>query len=330
MNMETETKEQKNFVIPRFEDIPVSTKTSIVMTNISFDIHKLFETLRITEYTVIPKKRGRKKKTLSSDPNKDIPDGSIITIELEGNVRGVKLKKKKKSTAKKGEDYFRNSVTIVMVMDNKQINFKISRNGKFQMTGCKNDGHSESCVACVWRYIKDNPEIYKFEGDFSPTSPVIGKKKNKKNTFTALFIPAMRNIDFGLGFQIDREKLDRYFNTKTDYCSLLETSIGYTGVNIKIPFKKPITDLRLRNLVWDKKKDNWCKPEIVTFDYYLDMLKPKEKEKKLKKERYHTFLVFQSGKTIMSSLCEEFARDTYYEFMAKIRDNFKTFQEKLD
>ena len=45
----------------------------------------------------------------------------------------------------------------------------------------------------------------------------------------------MRNIDFGLNFYVDREKLDEYFNTCTDYHSLLETSFGYTGVNIKIP-----------------------------------------------------------------------------------------------
>lgn len=314
--MEVKTTPKKAFIIPKFEDIPVSTTTSIVMTNITLDIRKLYEHLPVTEYIVVPKRRGRKKKSIIVDPNKEIVDGSIITVDLENNVRGVRLKKKKKSTAKKGEDYFRNSVTVVMVIDGKKINFKISRNGKFQMTGCKTDEHSKKCVGFIWKYIKNFDDVYTMNED--------------SDTFEALFIPAMRNIDFGLGFHIDREKLDKYFNTKTDYCSLLETSIGYTGVNIKIPFKKPITELNLRKLTWDEDYNEWHEPELVPFTYYLDLLKPKEKEKKLKKERYHTFLTFHSGKIIMSSLCEEFARDTYYEFMNIIKDNHKVFQEQLD
>ena len=301
------------FIIPKFEDIPVSTRTSIVMTNLTLDIRKLHQHLPITEYIVVPKKRGRKKKNVAVDPNKDIPDGSIITVDFENTVRGVRLKKKKKSTAKKGEDYFRNSVTVVMAMGKKLINFKISRNGKFQMTGCKYDEHAENCIKYIWLYIKDSKDIYEMH---------TGKK------FTTLFIPAMRNIDFGLGFFIDREKLDHYFNTETEYCSLLETSIGYTGVNIKIPFKKSITELNLKQLTW--KGSDWGKPEEITFSDYLERLKPKEREKKLKKDRYHTFLVFHSGKIILSSLCEEFARDTYYEFMNIIKDNKDFFEEKLD
>ena len=313
--MELKNISKKSFTIPKFEDIPVSTKTSIVMTNITLNISKLYEHLPVTEYTVVPKRRGRKKKNIITDPNKNIPDGSIITVDLENNVRGVRLKKKKKSSAKKGEDYFRNSVTIVMVINSKQINFKISRNGIFQITGCETDEHAEKCVGFIWKYIKDSDDVYTMN-------------ENSDN-FEALFIPAMRNIDFGLGFHIDREKLDKYFNTETDYCSLLETSIGYTGVNIKIPFKKPITDLYLRKLTWNEDYNEWNPVELVPFMYYLDLLKPKEKEKKLKKDRYHTFLVFHSGKIICSSLCEEFTKDIYYEFMNIIKNNHKRFQENL-
>jgi TATA-box binding protein (TBP) (component of TFIID and TFIIIB) len=309
-----------HFTIPRFEDIPVSTRTSIVMTNLILDIRALHQHLPIMPYIVVPKRRGRKAKGTPPDPNRDIPDGSIITVDFENTLRGVRLKKKKKSAAKKGEDYFRNSVTIVMVLGGKNINFKISRNGKFQITGCKTDDHAENCVKYIWTYIKDHPDNPGAEGQR------IYKMDGPK--FKALFIPAMRNIDFGLGFNIDREKLDKYFNTQTEYKSLLETSIGYTGVNIKIPFKKPITELYLKELTWNGSK--WGKPKSIPFYEYLDMLKPKEKEKKLKKNRYHTFLVFHSGKIIMSSLCEDFARDTYYEFMDIIRNNHSRFEEKLD
>lgn len=314
------TSEAKNMIktldtlpdFPKFEDIPVSTKTFIVMTNLTIDIAKLFEFLPITEYILVPKRRGRKKKNTNVDPNKNIPDGSIITLDLANNIRGVVLKKKKKNDDKT-TDYFRNSVTVVMVIDGKKINFKISRNGKFQMTGCKQDHHAESCVKYIWEYIKDSQDVY--------TIP-------EKHSFKAIFIPAMRNIDFSLGFVLDREKLDEYFNTFTQYYSLLETSIGYTGVNIKIPVTKPITELQIKELTY--RRGNWLKPKFIPYQNYLDTLKPKEQQKKLDKERYNTFLVFHSGKVIMSSMCEDFARETYYEFLDIIRENYKEFEEKLE
>lgn len=298
--------------IKNFEDIPVSTKTFIVTTNINIDIQKLFNFLPITEYFIVQKKRGRKKKAIQINPNGHIENGSIITLDLANNIRGVVVKKKKKKEGK-STDYFRNSVTVVMIIDDKKINFKISRNGKFQMTGCKYNHHAEQCVKYIWEYIKDQHDIYKFEKDES---------------FNALFIPAMRNIDFSIGFSVDREKLDEYFNSHTEYYSLLETSIGYTGVNIKIPVKIPITDLQIKKLTYDKT--NWKDQETIPYQEYLDLLKPKDRQKKIEKERYNTFLVFHSGKVIMSSMCEEFARDTYYEFINIIKKNCNHFQEIIN
>ena len=52
---------EKPLTFPVFEDIKVSTKTFIAMTNLIIDLKKLFDYLPITDYSVIPKKRGRKK-----------------------------------------------------------------------------------------------------------------------------------------------------------------------------------------------------------------------------------------------------------------------------
>ena len=64
-----------------FDDIKVSTKTFIVMTNISLNIDNLFKFLPITDYILVPKRRGRKKKNEPDDPNKNLLSGSIITLE---------------------------------------------------------------------------------------------------------------------------------------------------------------------------------------------------------------------------------------------------------
>ena len=242
---------------------------------------------------------------------RDPVESSAKDIDNDFSSANIKNKKKKDG---KVNDYFRNSITVIMMMDGKKINFKISSNGKFQMTGCKYDNQAENCVKYIWEYIKPNKDIYSLT-------------ETETETFKALFIPAMRNIDFSLGFILNREKLDEYFNTYTNYYSLLETSIGYTGVNIKIPVKKPIKDLMIKELTYNDNK--WISPLFIPYQKYLDTLKPREQQKKIEKERFNTFLVFHSGKVICSSMCEEFAKDTYYEFLEIIRQNYHEFQEKL-
>lgn len=322
---EEEKVERKKLVFPDFDTIKVSTKTFIVMTNLILDIDKLFNFLPVTEYILVPKRRGRKKKNEPEDPNKDVPTGSIITLEYQNNIRGVDLKKKKKKNKdnKKRGNYFRNSLTIVMIIDGKKINFKASRNGKFQQTGCKLDEHAEECIKWFWEYIKNSTDIYQLV-DTEPDKVI----KKEKLPLQAIFIPAMRNIDFGLNFFVDREKLDEYFNMCTDYHSLLETSFGYTGVNIKIPISKSINELMLKQIECDN--DKWIDSTYVPYSDYLKRLPEKDVAKKLKKARYNTFLVFHSGKTIMSGMEAGFMRDTYYEFLNIIRECYDIIEERLD
>ena len=310
----------KDMVFPEFDDIKVSTKTFTAMTNLKIEIKELYENLPITEYTVIAKKRGRKKKCEVVDPNKGIPEGSIITLKCEGNLRGVELKPKKNKSNKK-QKWFRNSITVVIILD-KPINFKICRNGTFQMTGCKTHEHAELCIKYIWKYIKDDKSLYSF---------------SRGNELETLFIPSMRNIDFALGFIVDREKLNYYMspsnensyinNVDKEFHCLLETSFGYTGVNIKIPLNQDISKMRIKKLVYHD--GNWLKID-TTYNEYLDLLSNKEKENKLNEERYNTFLVFHSGKVIMSGLTSYFMRDTYYYFLKIMKNGFDYIEERLD
>jgi len=325
--------EYQNLKFQDFDTIKVSTKTFIVMTNILLNIDNLFNFLPVTEYILVPKRRGRKKKNEPIDPNKHIPSGSIITLEYQNKIRGVDLKKKKKKNkdVKKRGNYFRNSVTVVMTMEGKKINYKVSRNGKFQMTGCKENIHAEQCVKQFWEYIKDTNDIYTISNNFKQEDETEYQPKDielKDIELKAIFIPAMRNIDFSLNFLVDREKLDKYFNMFTEYTSLLETSFGYTGVNIKIPIVKPIRELNLKQMRYVNKK--WIQNEYVSYDTYLNLLPEKEVDKKIKKQRYNTFLIFHSGKVIMSGMEESFMRDVYYEFLDIIRECYDEIEERLD
>ena len=349
---------------PNFDDIKVSTKTIIAISNLTINIEKVFAYLPVTKYTIVPKKRGRKSKEEEDveDPNKNVSSGSIITVKCREYLRGVDLKKKKSN--KRSAKYFRNAITIVMVIENKMINFKVSKNGKFQLTGCKNDEHAKKCIQYTWEYIrnmkddepqkisKDKPLV---ESELIEDTPAKKRNNLADSTVQAIcngmgapfwhesgsedpiytiqgdypkvvFLTVMTNIDFNLGFFVNRENLDRYINLETDYISLLETSFGYTGVNIKIPLAKPV-NLDLCHLAY--KDGEWIS-SMVPYSEYLKILTPKEKAKEAKKERYNTFLVFHSGNVIMSGMHPTYMRDIYYHFF-DIMDECRDFiEEKLE
>lgn len=288
-----------------FNKIVISTETIIAKTNWKVDITELFNHLPITDFKVIPKKRGRKsKEEKKEEKREELLDGQIVTLKIANKLRGVNLREKKNS-----KRFFRNSLTIVMFLDHKFINFKVSKNGKFQFTGCKNEMHSHQCMKYIDEYTKGTTKIIQVCGDFSEI----------------IFITVMTNINFNLGFCINRENLDEHINTKTKYYSLLETSFGYTGVNIKIPLDRidniPMSKISYKNGIWEN--------DPFTYAQYFDLLDEKDKRKEKEKIRYNTFLVFQSGNVILSSPHKECMRTTYHEFLDIIKECKPTIEEKF-
>jgi TATA-box binding protein (TBP) (component of TFIID and TFIIIB) len=305
---------KEDLIFPDFDNIKVSTKTFTAMTNLKIETIELFNNLDITPYTVVTRKRGRKKKCEQVDPNKNIPEGSIITLKCEDKIRGVELKPKKPKENKK-PTHFRNSITVVIVVD-KVVTFKICRNGTFQMTGCKTHEHAELCVKYIWKYIKSDTNLYSFR---------------RGDKLECLFIPCMRNIDFSLGFLVDREKLNHYLspnnNLNKEFHCLLETSFGYTGVNIKIPLKEDIRKMKIKKMI--NEDGNWIYIDTY-YQEYLDLLSQKDREAKLKDTKYSTFLVFHSGKVIHSSITKEYMREPYYQFLSIMKSGFDYIEERLD
>ena len=126
-------------------------------------------------------------------------------MKFENKIRGIDLKQKKSHTKKKKSKWFRNSFTVVIIMDDKPINLKVCKNGRCQVTGVKYNKQVEECLKYIWSHIKaEVGNIFTYSSD---------------DHLEALFIPAMRNIDFSAGFLIDREKLARYMTTQTEFHS---------------------------------------------------------------------------------------------------------------
>lgn len=284
-----------------FTEIPISTRTIIVSTNTLLNIEEMYKNLPITEYQVIEKKRGRKKKNFVEHIQNNVPDGSIISVKYQGDIRGVELKKRKKSSK-----YFRNAVTIIISVNNKLINLKISSNGKFQVTGCKNFENCRKAIEYLFNIIISDKDIYLKEKDV------------KKINIT--FNNVMTNKDFSVGFTVNRENLDNIINSNTQYNSLLETSFGYTGVNLKMKLD-PKIDRSFNCLELDVDSGEY-REYTIEYSEYLKSLSEKELIKE-NKDRHVTFLIFQSGNVIMSGM-NEFFMEKYYNIFFDIIEKHRT------
>jgi TATA-box binding protein (TBP) (component of TFIID and TFIIIB) len=307
----------ETFNYTKFEDVPISTQTIISVSNLKFNLNLLYQYLPITEYIIIKKKRGRKKKVEVVNPNLNIAPGSIISIQNKTNIRGSILKESKKEN----KTYFLNSITIVMVLENgKLINSKISQNGKLQITGCKN---MEQCVEMIHYLFKHIKEI-----EVQIGQPMFSLKYGSKSTNSNpifIFNVVMKNIDFKVNFNINREKLNIFINDNTNFCSLFESSVN-TGVNIKIKsnysYENNLDSIEIMPNLTVKKN-------VVPFSAYTSYLDEKEKKKENKKEKYHTFLVFHSGSIIQSGSGPEM-NNVYTNFVTTLNKHRKEFEEILN
>jgi hypothetical protein len=267
-------------------------------------------------YVVIERKRGRKKKVEFTDPNKDVPIGSIISVQNKNNIRGVRVKPKKTES----KTYFLNSVTIIVLLENgKTVNTKISKNGKFQITGCKENHHFIDCLKYIFKHIYN---IKKYIG------VSIFKMKTEHSLPKIIFNTVMKNIDYKVNFNIQRDKLDTFINNNTEFYSLFEASIN-TGVNIKMKSDNSHDDFLPCLEFLDLNDSEKYIEKEVSYDEYLSFLDEKEKQKELIKEKYTTILAFSSGALIQSGSGEKNMKSVYYKFYKLMMENRKLIEEKL-
>ena len=268
------------------ENVPVSTKTIIATSNLQFDIVHVFETLPL---------EGRE------------GDVYVKLLYYQNQTRGDDslLKKKNKKC-------FRNAVNVILqVEENKNVNFKLSKNGKFQLTGCKNENHAIQAVSFFIR------QLFRYCRDYITMTP--GAQE-----VLVYFQTVMTNIDFSVGFCVDRQKLDHLLNQKTPFHSLLETSFGYTGVNIKFPLTLPWWKMNVPVVRMSTTDDfPW------TLDYQSMESVGTFTNDQLTKKKYNTFLVFHSGNVIMSGMTKETMNDHFDCFQGMIREWRDEIEEKL-
>lgn len=274
----------------KFEELKVSTRTIIASANVEFDMEKVFKEIPLTKRAFVLREK---------------PYAFFIeTIHYKNNIREWNMKDVMVGMSHKS---FRNALNVVMILDDaKRVNCKVSKNGKFQITGCKELGHAEKCVFAFMEII----------GQVCP-SAMYGRKD-----LEVAFEIVMTNVDCGVGHCINRQSLDEIINTKTPYHSLLETSFGYTGVNIKFPVELDWFNMEIPTMEWVLNKPD----TLVSKTSPLSTISPTKKIKK----KYNTFLVFHSGQFIMSGMREDTMKDDYYRFINILKSHETKIKEVLD
>jgi len=131
------------------------------------------------------------------------PSDIVKSVEYQDKpIKGVKKTKKKKK-----KKCFYNQLTVVVHVMNKDVNVKIFKNGKIQITGIKSEENGKSAAQAISSFIEGSEGISEYK--------------------TVLI-----NSDFNVGFPVYREKLYRLFVDEYDIFVNFEPCI-YPGVNAK-------------------------------------------------------------------------------------------------
>jgi len=281
---------ESNMSALSFADLVVSTKTVVVSSNLEVDVAAISDRF-------LP----------------GLADAESVGRPMEAGGLRFRL----------GDVYykksFRNALNVVYQLEEtevtggavRRVNMKVHKNGKFQLTGCKKMVYAQTCL---WHFIQSVHLLLPKALNVSPAEPA--------SSVRLYFQTVMTNVDFNLGFMVNRQELDMLMNKTTHYYSLLETSFGYTGVNIKFPltmkwWQTPCPAMQFQ-LCKDFSADDYA---LVSHSLVplKDFVAAEAIERLQRKGKFNTFLVFHSGKVIMSGMFSSTMQEDYEMFMSIIR-----------
>lgn len=342
--------------LPSFKDLNTSTRTVMAYSNLEMDLKKIFFGVNITDITIplTKKKKNVDKKKLKAEK------GTIISAQHTNRHRGINTKKTRKHwcsvncrmtkidpedeteikiltiTEKyvlvEGDVYetyyfcsncqktfrlrelkkivnFLNQVTIVMSMGDLILNIMIFKDN-FKIAGCKTDEDAIEAMRVLWdmniKHIQNGYTIHK------------NHLGNPDPTF--LFRLVMNNVDFKLGFYIDRQELNKLMNEKRFnhivFMSQCETT-GHTNVNIKLYCNRP-DDYMYTCMILPSGQAP-IMTAIPTNPYKVE----KKKKDKI------TFIVFSSSEIILSGRYYSEMEKAYDFFIKTVFENKEKVEEKI-
>ncbi len=181
---------------------------------------------------------------------------------------------------------FFNQVTFIVrdsLTSNKTINVKLCRNGTLQITGCSSLDIPVVCLQNLKNSLMKMDYFNQYSFEFSKPDP------------------QLINMDFELGFPIDRPSLQELLSEEYDYISSFDET-NYPGVNTKMPSR-----IFCKH---DKHPYNSVKNEFACDCHMVSVF------------------TFQTGKAIINSKRIECITECYEKMIQIIKENFDRVVQK--
>ena len=295
-----------------FADIPVSTQTFTVRSNIQhIELYKFYDELQ-------PKDPDAEYRSEDKGCQRE---AAILCVKYQQHKKGCDpekdLKTKRKRTTAKEQEApkrnFLNCVTLIIQIE-KRINIKIFKNGVFQLTGCKDIDNVRRCLKLILTELsnaneraktKENCAVFRFEGE---------------HELVIYIKSAMRNIDFDLGFKVNRTLLAKRLTCIYDEDDdvIIPDAIG-NKMDVKIKLR--ITREELEHLPITKITNpthKTPKEEEILYKNCLHIIEPDKKKLESKlKDKFVSISVFQNGKVLLSAM-DSSIQEKYYNWFTQL------------
>jgi len=204
---------------------------------------------------------------------------------------------------------FLNQVTIVLCINNRIIN-SMMFNSKFKLAGNKLFRDAVETLMIIWEeFISKHKANWKFIND-----------TDKDVHF--LYEQVMRNVDFKLGFPIDKRNLNSLMNKKE------------FSHNVHLSKCEPTSDTHVNIKMYTKKPENFYY-NVLSYEnannHDPKFIKSKERlyaKEKSKSNQYITFIVFSSAEIILTGRYNDVMKEKY-EFFVDIATKYKEQIEEV-
>lgn len=341
-----EFKSPTEYGLPPFEELVTSTQTVMVYCNVEFDLQKLFYNMTLTDVEVprTKKQKNVDKKKISAPYGAIIgvqsrtmirgvdirkknkqwcticrpetppdPNGKtkkILTLtEFLVDVEGTDIRRIKYHCSKCQKDYeqselkkighFLNQLTIVLSLGNQPILNIMMFKDNLKIAGCKNNDDAKEAVMILWEDY-----ISKIEGGFK-----FKRSEDSSSGAKFIFETVMRNVDFKLGFMVNREALNKLMNRRefSDKVKMSQyEATSNTNVNVKMHSYKPI-DFVYECMIYPVQG----KPRLIDVTT-IDYKKPKKPKRGGEST---TFIIFSSSEIILTGRYDENMKEMYEFFV---------------
>ena len=217
----------------------------------------------------------------------------LVHVLYKKREKGFKKKKKFKNATKN----FLNCISFTFNKDNKKVNLKVFRNGVVQLTGCKNFDHCKLGILLFWDLIKSIKCIKNF------------------NSLDLFLVSVMRNVNFNLGFLVDREKLGKYIIERQSNYKISPVIGGFIGMQFVVDLES-IDDMPVYK--FEIKKDGeLIEKESISYKEFTDIIKVNNTKKNI------SIAIFQTGRVLISGIHEKY-QNPFIEWFLNLIKEIKT------